>query len=172
MAFMMVGNNNSYFNKNFSNDKFGPSNIELRKKEFAEKYSDEIEWLSTNPIALKEKFLIDMLNVLKTGKRPFSEKMHAAVVKSMKSPKYDEVALIQRKEKLKPIYEKVNMVWELVAELDEGKDNHFLKNYSALPFVDSIKTQLDKNGYLSEKQMNALTKIYKRYKNQWNNKKK
>jgi hypothetical protein len=146
--------------------------IQFRKEEFANTFGKEIEWLSTNPIALKEKFLKDMLNVLQTGNRPFSEKMHAAVVKSMNSPKYDEIALIVRKEKLKPIYEKVNMVWELVAELDESKDDYYLKNHSALPFVDSIKIQLDKNGFLSEKQLNALNKIYKRYKKQWDSKQK
>ena len=80
--------------------------MEQRKLEYAEKYKDEIKWLSTNQIALKESFMSDMLNVLKTGNRPFSEKMHNAVLKSMKNPKYDELKMIERKDKMKPILEK------------------------------------------------------------------
>lgn len=144
--------------------------MEKRKLEYAEKYSTEITWLSTNQIALKEKFLSDMLRVLKTGDRPFSEKMHNAVLKSMKNPKYDVLAMIERKDKMKPILEKINRVWELVAEVDEGKDDYYLANWSALPFVNSLKEQFEKNYMLSEKQMGALNKVYKKYKKRWEKK--
>ena len=39
----------------------------------------------------------------------------------------------------------------------------FNDNYSALGFVKSVKKQLIKNGKLSEKQMQGLNKVYKRY---------
>ncbi|MAH42770.1 hypothetical protein CL614_03535 [archaeon] len=151
-----------------------PSNetMEKRRLEYAEKYEKEIKWLSTNQIALKEKFLSDMLRVLKTGNRPFSEKMHNSVLKSMKNPKYDEIAMIERKDKMKPILEKINRVWELVAEVDEGKDDYYLANWSALPFVNSLKEQFERNAMLSEKQMSALNKVYKKYMKRWENKEK
>ena len=151
-----------------------PSNetMEKRRLEYAEKYEKEIKWLSTNQIALKEKFLSDMLRVLKTGNRPFSEKMHNSVLKSMKNPKYDEIAMIERKDKMKPILEKINRVWELVAEVDEGKNDWYLANYSALPFVNSLKEQFERNAMLSEKQMNALNSVFKKYKKRWENKEK
>ena len=144
--------------------------IEKRKKEFSEKYKLEIKWLSTNMLALEESFLSDMLKVLKTGNRPFSEKMHKAVLKSMKNPKYDMIKAIERQDKMKPILEKINMVWELVAEVDEGKADYYLANYSALPFVDSLKEQFERNYRLSEKQLIALNKVYKKYKKRWNKK--
>ena len=55
--------------------------IQKRQLEFSTKYTPEIKWLETNPIAIKDNFLMDMLNVLKTGDRPFSEKMHMSVKK-------------------------------------------------------------------------------------------
>jgi len=146
--------------------------MKIRKLEYAEKYETEIKWLSTNQIALKEKFLIDMLDVLKTGNRPFTEKMHMAVLKSMKNPKYDEIAMIERRDKMKPILEKINRVWELVAEVDEDKNDWYLANYSALPFVNSLKEQFEANAMLSEKQMSALNKVYKKYMKRWENKEK
>lgn len=144
--------------------------VEKRKLEYAEKYKDEIKWLSTNQLALKESFLSDMLKVLKTGNRPFSEKMHNAVLKSMKNPKYDEITMIERKDKMKPILEKINRVWELVAEVDEGKNDWYLQNYSALPFVNSLKEQFERNAMLLEKQMKALNSVYKRYYKRWEKK--
>ena len=146
--------------------------MEKRKLEYAEKYKAEIKWLSGNELALKESFLSDMLRVLKTGNRPFSEKMHNAVLKSMKNPRYDMVKMIERKDKMKPILEKINRVWELVAEVDEGKNDWYLANYSALPFVNSLKEQFERNARLSEKQMSALNKVYKKYMKRWENKEK
>jgi len=149
-----------------------PETIEKRKLEYAEKYETEIKWLSSNELALKESFLSDMLRVLKTGNRLFSEKMHNAVLKSMKNPRYDMVKMIERKDKMKPILEKINRVWELVAEVDEGKNDWYLANYSALPFVNSLKEQFERNAMLSEKQMSALNKVYKKYMKRWENKEK
>tara|TARA_Y100000310_G_C20311755_1_gene636552 strand:- start:196 stop:636 length:441 start_codon:yes stop_codon:yes gene_type:complete len=141
-----------------------------RKLEYAEKYRVEIEWLSTNTLVSENDFLMEMLDVLESGERIFTEKMHKAVLKSMGNPLYDEIKMIEHKNKIKPLIEKVDAVWKLVAELDENKNDYFLSNYSALPFVNSIKERLDKYGKLSEKQMIALNKVYKKYKKEWKNK--
>ena len=127
-------------------------------------YSTEIKWLKENLFILKDdKFMIDMYTILITGSRKMSPKMISAVRTNMNSPQYDTVKMIERQEKIKPILEKINMVLELVKEVDEGKDDYYIKNYSAKPFVTSIMSQLKKRGKLSEKQMAGLNKVYKRY---------
>jgi len=127
-------------------------------------YSTEIKWLKENLNLLKDdKFMIDMYTILVTGSRKMTPKMITAVRTNMNSPRYDTVTMIERQEKIKPILEKINMVLELVKEVDEGKDDYYIKNYSALSFVSSIMGQLKKRGKLSEKQMAGLNKVYKRY---------
>ena len=127
-------------------------------------YSTEIKWLKENLNLLKDdKFMIDMYTILITGSRKMTSKMIESVRKNMNSPQYDTVQMIERQEKIKPILEKIHMVLELVKEVDEGKDDYHIKNYSAKPFVTSIMSQLKKRGKLSEKQMTGLNKVYKRY---------
>ena len=48
-------------------------------------------------------------------------------------------------------------------DTDKDKDDYYKNNYSAIGFVKSVKQQLIKNGKLSEKQMQGLNKVYKRY---------
>ena len=127
-------------------------------------YSTEIKWLKENLNLLKDdKFMIDMYTILVTGSRKMSPKMIEAVRRNMNSPRYDPVAMIERQEKIKPILEKIHMVLELVKEMDEGKDDYYIKNYSPLSFVTSIMNQLKGRGTLSEKQMAGLNKVYKKY---------
>ena len=127
-------------------------------------YSTEIKWLKENLNLLKDdKFMIDMYTILITGSRKMSPKMIEAVRRNMNSPQYDTVAMIERKEKIKPILEKIQMVLELVKEMDEGKDDYYIKNYSPLSFVSSIMNQLKTRGTLTEKQMAGLNKVYKKY---------
>jgi len=134
------------------------------REEYKNLYSTEIEWLKENLFILKDdKFMIDMYTILVTGSRKMSPKMIEAVRKNMNSPQYDTVAMIERQEKIKPILEKINMVFTLVKEVDEGKDDYYIKNYSAFSFVTSIMNQLKTRGKLSEKQMTGLNKVYKKY---------
>ena len=127
-------------------------------------YSTEIKWLKENLTFLKDdKFMIDMYTILVTGSRKMSPKMIEAVRRNMNSPRYDPVAMIERQEKIKPILEKIHMVLQLVKEVDEGKDDYYIKNYSPLSFVTSIMNQLKTRGKLSEKQMVGLNKVYKKY---------
>ena len=134
------------------------------REEYKNLYSTEIEWLKENLNLLKDdKFMIDMYTILVTGSRKMSPKMIEAVRRNMNSPQYDTVAMIERQEKIKPILEKIHMVLELVKEMDEGKDEYYIKNYSPLSFVTSIMNQLKGRGTLSEKQMAGLNKVYKKY---------
>ena len=134
------------------------------REEYKKLYSTEIEWLKENLFILKDdKFMIDMYTILVTGSRKMSPKMIEAVRRNMNSPQYDTVAMIERQEKIKPILEKMNMVLELVKEMDEGKDDYYIKNYSPLSFVSSIMNQLKTRGTLTEKQMAGLNKVYKKY---------
>jgi pheromone shutdown protein TraB len=134
------------------------------REEYKKLYSTEIEWLKENLFLLKDdKFMIDMYTILVTGSRKMSPKMIEAVRRGVNSPQYDTVAMIERQEKIKPILEKIQMVLELVKEMDEGKDDYYIKNYSPLSFVTSIMNQLKTRGKLSEKQMAGLNKVYKKY---------
>ena len=127
-------------------------------------YSTEIKWLKENLNLLKDdKFMIDMYTILVTGSRKMSPKMIEAVRKNVNSPQYDIVTMIERQEKIKPILEKIHMVLELVKEMDKGKDEYYIKNYSPISFVSSIMNQLKTRGKLSEKQMTSLNKVYKKY---------
>jgi len=134
------------------------------REEYKNLYLTEIKWLKENLNLLKDdKFMIDMYTILITGSRKMTPKMIESVRKNMNSPQYDTVHMIERQEKIKPILEKIHMVLELVKEVDEGKDDYYVKNYSALSFVTSIMNQLKTRGKLSEKQMTGLNKVYKRY---------
>ena len=147
-----------------------PETIKKRKEEYAELYKEEIKWLSTNDLIKGNNFLLDMLLILKTGKRPFSEKMLGAVRKAMKDPRYDVVEGIKRKEKIRPILDKVNVLYDLVEEIDSNKSSYYQENYSSLNFVKSLRKQLETRMSLTEKQMQALNKVFKRYNKQMENK--
>ena len=138
---------------------------QLKNRELNEQlYPTEIKWLKENLTLLKDdKFMIDMYTILVTGSRKMSPKMITAVRRNVNSPQYDTVTMIERQEKIKPILEKIHMVLELVKEMDEGKDDYYIKNYSPLSFVSSIMNQLKTKGKLSEKQMAGLSKVYKKY---------
>ena len=141
-----------------------PETQQKNREEYKKLYSTERKWLGDNLELLKDdKFMMDMYTILITGSRKMSPKMIEAVRRNMNSPQYDTVAMIERQEKIKPILEKVQMVLELVKEMDEGKDDYYIKNYSPLSFVTSIMNQLKTRGKLSEKQMEGLNKVYKKY---------
>ena len=145
--------------------------MDKRKEEYAETYSEQIKWFKENMSKLNNNmFLLDMYSILVTGSRPMSEKMIGAVNKAMKSPQYSDVEMSKRHEKIKPVLEKVDVVYQMVRKCDEDKNSHYLQNYSALPFVESIKKQLTDRGTLSEKQMGALNKVFKKYSKRFENK--
>ena len=148
-----------------------PETMKKNREEYKKIYSKEIAWCKENINLLKgNKFLVDMYSILITGSRKMSPKMIGAVQKAMTNPMYDPIKRIEKTQKMQPIIEKINRVWELVAEIDEEKDDYYLQNFSALPFVNSIKDQAQKNLRLSEKQLTALNKVYKKYKEKFDKK--
>ena len=131
---------------------------------YRENFKLEIEWFKNNLELIKDdKFLIDMYTILITGSRKMTPKMVEAIRKGMKNPMYDKVKRIERMEKVQPILEKIEFIRVLVENKDRDKDLYYKNNYSALGFVESVKKQLMLNGKLSEKQMQGLNKVYKRY---------
>ena len=141
-----------------------PETQKKNREENIKLYSPERKWFGDNLELLKgDKFMMDMYTILITGNRKMTPKMIEAVRSNMNSPQYDTVTMIERQEKIKPILEKIQMVLELVKEMDEGKDDYYIKNYSPLSFVTSIMNQLKGRGTLSEKQMAGLNKVYKKY---------
>ena len=148
-----------------------PETMKKNREEYKKIYSKEIAWCKENINLLKgNKFLVDMYAILITGSRKMTPKMIGAVQKAMTNPMYDPIKRIEKTQKMQPIIDKINRVWELVAEIDEEKDNYYLENFSALPFVNSIKEQAQKNLRLSEKQLTALNKVYKKYKEKFDKK--
>ena len=144
-----------------------PETMKKNREEYKKIYSEEIAWCKENINLLKgNKFLVDMYAILITGSRKMTPKMIGAVQKAMTNPMYDPIKRIEKTQKMQPIIEKINRVWELVAEIDEEKDNYYLENFSALPFVNSIKEQAQKNLRLSA----ALNKVYKKYKEKFDKK--
>ena len=88
----------------------------------------------------------------------------------MIDPRYDVVEGIKRKEKIRPILDKVNVLYDLVEEIDSNKSSYYQENYSSLNFVKSLRKQLETRMSLTEKQMQALNKVFKRYNKQMENK--
>ena len=141
-----------------------PETMQKNRDFYRENFKSEIEWFKNNLELIKDdKFLIDMYTILITGSRKMTPKMVEAIRKGMKNPMYDKVKRIERMEKIQPILEKIEFIRVLVENTDRDKDQYYKNNYSALGFVESVKKQLMLNGKLSEKQMQGLNKVYKRY---------
>ena len=141
-----------------------PETMKKNRETNKELYSKEIKWCKENINLIKgNKFLIDMYSILCTGSRKMSPKMIGAVQKAMTNPMYDTVKRIERMDKIQPILEKIEFVHTIVKAKDSNKSAWWINQYSALPFIKSVRSQLKKNGKLSSKQMEALNKIYKRY---------
>ena len=148
-----------------------PETMKKNRETNKELYSKEIDWCKEHLEYIRDnKFLVEMYTILISGSRKMSPKMIGAVQKAMTNPMYDPIKRIEETQKMQPIIEKINRVWELVAEIDEEKDDYYLQNFSALPFVNSIKDQAQKNLRLSPKQMEALNKVYKKYKEKFDKK--
>ena len=141
-----------------------PDTMRKNRETNKELYSKEMNWCKEHMEEIKDnKFLIDMYTILITGSRKMTPKMVEAIQKAMTNPMYDKVKRIERMEKVKPILEKIEFIRVLVENKDKDKNEYYKNNYSALGFVKSVKEQLMKNGKLSEKQMQGLNKVYKRY---------
>ena len=134
--------------------------IENRKKEFSEKFSNEIRELRriihTCP---RDEFVLSMYNVLNSGERPFTDKMYNAVLKIVRNNTPEK--LKKKEEKINTIVGKLMMVKEMIEVVDGGR---IATGYSAYGFIMDIKDQAEKRMGLSRKQMEAVNKVYKKYK--------
>ena len=140
--------------------------IENRKKEFSEKFSNEIKELRriihTCP---RDEFVLSMYNVLNSGERPFTEKMYYSVQKIIRNSTPDK--LKKKEEKINSIVGKLMMVKEMIEVVDGGR---IATGYSAYGFIMDIKDQAEKRMGLSRKQMEAVNKVYKKYKGKYDKK--
>tara|TARA_Y100000310_G_C20523460_1_gene734843 strand:- start:355 stop:873 length:519 start_codon:yes stop_codon:yes gene_type:complete len=135
-----------------------------RKEEYGEKYTFLIERLNDlNKMGKLYGFIKDMHEILSTGSRPFSENMYKATVNAISKPEFDEAKMVEQKADAKGLIEKANIVYNLVMELDSNKNQYYIDRYSAIPFVISVKEQVEKRYWLSKKQMEGLNKVYKKY---------
>ena len=153
---------------NFWNTKKGrrlKSNAAKDRKEiYSKKYPTLIERL--NELSKMGKlygFIKNMRQVLITGSRPFTDQMHASTISALANPEFNEDKMVEQKASAKGLIEKVNIVHDLVIKVDNEKDSYYITNYSAIPFVISVKEQVEKRYWLSKKQMETLNKVYKKY---------
>ena len=136
-----------------------PETMRKNREIYADIYLDEIKWFKENVQILqqtKNKFLIDMYQILITGSRKITPKMATAIRNGIdrckNNPLYNPELKTEAMEKLKPILEKIVMV-ERLAEA---------KNDKAQTFVRSVKQYVQMNYRITKKQMEGLNKIYKR----------
>ena len=135
-----------------------------RKEEYSKKYTSLIERLNElNEMGKVYGFIKDMYKVLITGSRPFTDKMYQSTIEALSRSEFDEAKMVEQKANAKGLIEKVNIVYDLVTQLDSNKKQYYIDTYSAIPFVESVKEQVEKRYWLSKKQMEGLNKVYKKY---------
>ena len=129
------------------------------RETYAEAYKDEIKWFKENVSTLqqtKNKFLIDMYQILITGSRKITPKMESAIINGItrckNNPLYNEELKEKANEKLKPILSKINVVMAMAEA----------KNDKAVDFIKSVDTYVRNNYRITKKQMDGLNKVYKR----------
>ena len=143
-----------------------------RRKEYEKNYEPEIEWLIGNELINDNKFLMDMLEILVTGKRPFSDKMLNAVRKSMTSFRYDQIKREERKKEIQPQIKKlesllINILDQISTDVKDnnldGMKTKYYHDKTNIKFISSIKDQLETNLSLTKKQMSIVNKIHNTY---------
>ena len=143
-----------------------------RRKEYEKKYEPEIDWLIGNDLINDNKFLMDMLEILVTGKRPFSDKMLNAVRKSMTSFRYDKIKREERKKEIQPQIKKlesllINILDQISTDVKDndldGMKTKYYHDKTNVKFISSIKDQLETNLSLTKKQMSIVNKIHNTY---------
>ena len=143
-----------------------------RRVEYEKKYEPEIDWLIGNELINDNKFLMDMLEILVTGKRPFSDKMLNAVRKSMTSFRYDQIKREERKKEIQPQIKKlesllINILDQISTDVKDndldGMKTKYYHDKTNIKFISSIKDQLETNLSLTKKQMSIVNKIHNTY---------
>ena len=136
-----------------------PETMKKNRQLYSETYKDEIKWLGDNLDSImksKNKFLLDMYQILISGSRKITPKMESAIINGItrckNNPLYNEELREKADEKLKPILSKINVVMAMAAA----------KNDKALDFIKSVDKYVRNNYRITKKQMEGLNKVYKR----------
>ena len=136
-----------------------PETMRKNREVYQDIFKEEMSWLKENIQTVqksKNKFLVDMYQILITGSRKITPKMATAIRNSIEkcknNPLYNPELKAEAMEKLKPILEKIVMVERLAEK----------KNDRAQTFVRSVKQYVQMNYRITKKQMEGLNKIYKR----------
>ena len=136
-----------------------PETMKKNRESYAEIFKDEIKWFKENVQTLqqtKNKFLIDMYQILITGSRKLTPKMESAIINSIEkcknNPLFNEELRLEADKKLKPILSKINMVMAMA----EAKGDR------AVDFIKNVDNYVRTNYRITKKQMEGLNKVYKR----------
>ena len=136
-----------------------PETMKKNRQLYSETYKDEIKWLGDNLDSImksKNKFLLDMYQILISGSRKLTPKMESAIMNTIErcknSPVYDSKLREEADEKLEPILKKIEMVLAMAEQKKDG----------AVEFIKNVKNYVKKNHMITKKQMAALNKVYKR----------
>ena len=144
--------------------------IARRKEKNAVDYADIISWLnSLHPTQIsRNKFLKDMKHILETGNKPFSINMESGIrsamekIKPLDSANYD-AQLKRHKEVVIPNLEKL---LDMICEVDNLKPHSYdweAPKYSSFGFVKNVLAYAKTVDSLSQKQKDALNRVWKRY---------
>lgn len=135
--------------------------IQSRKEKYAEKYPKMITWLTEVTELTNNSFLSAMLKILNTGSTVFTPKMRDGVKKCFADKKrYDIPTLRKQSTKVQTVLSNIQYLIDMIKEvdvLDPGDTNN------TLLFVESLYKWVDKNNFLTPKQIDGLKKIRKRY---------
>ena len=136
-----------------------PETMRKNREVYTDIFKEEISWFKENIQTVqksKNKFLVDMYQILITGSRKITPKMATAIrngiEKCKNNPLYNPELKTEAMEKLKPILDKIVMVERLAEK----------KNDRAQTFVRSVKQYVQMNYRITKKQMEGLNKVYKR----------
>ena len=136
-----------------------PETMQKNREFYAETFKEEIKWLKEHMSPLnscKNKFLLEMYQILVTGSRKITPKMATAIQNGIKkcnqNPNYNESLRTEANAKIKPMLEKIAMVERLAEQ----------KGDRAIDFVRNVKEYVKTNYRITKKQMESLNKVYKR----------
>ena len=136
-----------------------PETMRKNRESYKEIFKEEIIWFKKNVATLqhtKNKFLIDMYEILITGSRKITPKMASAIKngieKCKSNPLFNEELRLEADKKLKPILSKINMVMAMA----EAKGDR------AVDFIKNVDNYVRTNYRITKKQMEGLNKVYKR----------
>lgn len=142
-----------------------------RKEKYAEEYSDMIEWLEKRlEIADDDQFLSEMLHILKTGERKFSQSMRDSVVQSIRNTDFEQ--LRRKQQKVEDWLRRVDgLLQEIIEkdaiEFDDDGEPVIGRPYGegrcSYEFVADVRDYLERKGKLTEKQMEALNSVASTY---------